>query len=240
MAQTTAQPDGPFKGYRGHAMFYEQLIRMANVHAAKNADYAGDGNPLANFYKCEEFGIDPVDGCLTRISDKISRITNLIGKERLGEMPKVAESIDDTIIDLSNYLIILTILRAEKASALAAAQANDGEPHHWTDEIARRLHELAPYVPPKPTAPIMPLDMPIGPGTVRRKHESLEALARRINGPIVESTPENLAKMDQFSEDDLRKFGESWITDGDIQQLANNMGVKLSYQGVDYTPQGGN
>ena len=71
----------------------------------KNADYSGDDNEFFNnFLNVERLGITSVEkGLLVRITDKFTRINNLIDKEA-----KVKdEKIEDTIADFINYLAIL-------------------------------------------------------------------------------------------------------------------------------------
>jgi hypothetical protein len=98
------------KKYHGHPMFYELLKKMGEIHDAKNHDYSeGAKDPFSNFRMSENFGIPAWKGCLVRISDKYSRITQLSTKEA-----KVKdESIEDTLIDLANYALICIILRRE-------------------------------------------------------------------------------------------------------------------------------
>lgn len=91
-------------------MFYELLDKMAEIHHKKNHDYSvGKKDPLSNFRMCEEFGIPAWKGCLVRISDKFSRITQLSTKE--AEVKD--ESIEDTLIDLSCYSLLCIILLRE-------------------------------------------------------------------------------------------------------------------------------
>jgi len=70
----------------------------------KNADYAGVGDPFKNFKNVEVLGICSVEvGILTRMTDKMSRISNLIKQEAQVK----DESIKDTLQDLINYAAIL-------------------------------------------------------------------------------------------------------------------------------------
>lgn len=81
------------------------------ISRAKNADYAGEGDPFKNFRLCETLGICSVEvGMLVRITDKISRISNLLSKDA-----KVKdETIGDTLKDLSNYSLIMKIYLENK------------------------------------------------------------------------------------------------------------------------------
>lgn len=88
------------------------VARCIDLHNRKNQGYAGrSADPWANFRLCEEFGISAVDGCLTRLSDKYARLTNLWSDRTLDQ---VNEPITDTLQDLINYSIILCCLLDEK------------------------------------------------------------------------------------------------------------------------------
>lgn len=78
--------------------FRSIINKMLETYRAKNADY-GD-----SFGKSiEKYGA--IAG-LTRISDKFNRIENLILK---GDIQVKSESIEDTLLDLSNYCILLNM-----------------------------------------------------------------------------------------------------------------------------------
>ena len=71
----------------------------------KNADYTGDNSdPFKNFKRCESFDVTTAKGILVRMNDKMGRIEALTS----GHHPKVAESLRDTCLDLSNYAAILS------------------------------------------------------------------------------------------------------------------------------------
>jgi len=72
---------------------------------AKSADYATEDDPFKNFRVAETLGFDLSEGILIRMSDKFSRISNL-----LQHPPNVAnESITDTLADLVAYSAILLV-----------------------------------------------------------------------------------------------------------------------------------
>ena len=47
----------------------------------KNKDYAENDSPFKNFRMSEQVGVDPARAILVRISDKLSRISNLLDRE---------------------------------------------------------------------------------------------------------------------------------------------------------------
>lgn len=79
----------------------------------KNADYAGDDDPFANFRLVEKLGICSVEtGILVRMTDKMARITNLLKEGKVNQVKD--ESVDDTLIDLANYAVILAAYRESR------------------------------------------------------------------------------------------------------------------------------
>ncbi len=74
------------------------------IVSKKNRDYAVDGDAFKNFRFSTFVGVDIDRAILVRLTDKLSRISNLLDKE-----PDVVdESIKDTIRDAVNYLAILS------------------------------------------------------------------------------------------------------------------------------------
>lgn len=84
--------------------FKETLKRMEEIMLSKNHDYSGSVNPFRNFEMVEKLGITSVEqGLLVRMTDKLSRVSNLLGKE--GKV--LDEKVEDTLLDLANYAVIL-------------------------------------------------------------------------------------------------------------------------------------
>ena len=84
----------------------EQLYKNnVDISRRKNADYASDNDPFANFRACETLGIKAEIGILVRMTDKLSRVSNIIAKD--GDTQVKDESILDTLSDLANYAMIL-------------------------------------------------------------------------------------------------------------------------------------
>jgi hypothetical protein len=74
------------------------------IVSRKNRDYATNDDAFKNFRFSEYVGVPVERAILVRITDKISRISNLLDKE-----PDVKdESIKDTLQDACNYLAILS------------------------------------------------------------------------------------------------------------------------------------
>lgn len=85
-----------------------------NVATAKrkNTDYAGIGDPFHNIKMCESYGVPAVKGIMVRMSDKMSRIGNLLDREA-----KVTdETILDALSDLANYAMIMRILIEDRSN----------------------------------------------------------------------------------------------------------------------------
>lgn len=85
------------KKHRGHPRFYELIEQMKELHDRKNANYAEDTNPLSNFQECVKFGVPAHLGTMVRMSDKWSRLTQLMK----GKKDEVGESIKDTLMDMA-------------------------------------------------------------------------------------------------------------------------------------------
>jgi hypothetical protein len=96
--------------------YYALLDRMREIHEAKDSDYAGN-EPYANFYEAEKLGIPAWKGAMVRLMDKYRRVVELIAKEGRGEEPAVVdEKIEDTLLDLANYgVIVIELRRRHKA-----------------------------------------------------------------------------------------------------------------------------
>tara|TARA_R110000796_G_scaffold66512_2_gene152979 strand:- start:108 stop:458 length:351 start_codon:yes stop_codon:yes gene_type:complete len=86
---------------------YDAIIKKAkSLCDDKNTDYAQTEEPFSNFEMVEALKIcDTSTGILVRISDKIARISNLL--KRNGERAIAEEKVEDTMLDLINYSVIL-------------------------------------------------------------------------------------------------------------------------------------
>lgn len=94
--------------------------RIKVTTAAKNADYTGAGDdPFANFNTVELIGICSAEqGILTRMTDKLTRISTFVKK---GVLQVKDESIEDTLLDLANYSILLACYIIDKKEKVKKA-----------------------------------------------------------------------------------------------------------------------
>jgi len=82
--------------------FFNECI---DISKKKNADYTGASkDPFANFKSVEVLGIKTEQGFLTRMMDKMKRISSFVEK---GELLVKDESVTDTLQDLANYSCLL-------------------------------------------------------------------------------------------------------------------------------------
>jgi len=87
--------------------FIKLLDELLEMHEKKNSDYATTEDPLSNFRCCEAFGVPAWKGCLVRMSDKWSRITQIVRSRKRAVKD---ETIKDTLMDLACYSLICILL----------------------------------------------------------------------------------------------------------------------------------
>lgn len=94
--------------------FHQSICNKAQeLSKRKNNDYADPetrcDDPyrvFANFMQCQTLGVCSVEsGILVRLSDKFSRLCNLLKPDHVRTVTN--ESIEDTILDIINYSILL-------------------------------------------------------------------------------------------------------------------------------------
>ena len=114
--------------------YLELLDAAKELHIAKNAGYAGQDNPdaWANFRMSEAFGVNAVNGCLVRMSDKYIRVTNL---RRQPSNEQVGESLIDTLRDLSAYALIAVCLLEEELDQATELDATPASEPATTTEV---------------------------------------------------------------------------------------------------------
>lgn len=75
----------------------------------KNHDYASQ-DPFDNFYVVEALRITSAEeGILVRMSDKLARLASVLKKGS-----QVDESVEDTVLDLVNYSVLLQAVRSDR------------------------------------------------------------------------------------------------------------------------------
>lgn len=104
--------------------FENTLTLLYKTMDVKNTDYATKDNPFSNFTLVNSLWITTVERwILVRMTDKLSRISNLIDSEA-----KVKdETIIDTLVDLANYSIILKLYIEDKNSVDSSCTLPDSE-----------------------------------------------------------------------------------------------------------------
>jgi len=94
-------------GEKSHPLqMLDELHEMArDIINKKNHDYRGAmEDDYANFRGSKALGIHPGHGVLLRIQDKMMRVKTFIDK---GELHVKGESIDDALVDITNYCALL-------------------------------------------------------------------------------------------------------------------------------------
>lgn len=94
---------------------HEVLCKQArDLMDKKNRDYAGnDGKePFANFTRVEAMGICSTEqGFMVRLTDKMSRLSSIL---QSGKTNVSNETFEDTLVDVINYIVLLSSYRQEK------------------------------------------------------------------------------------------------------------------------------
>ena len=94
---------------------HQELCRKAlNLMQKKNHDYAGKSGlePFANFTRAEAMGITTTEkGMMVRLLDKMSRLSSFMDS---GTFKVENEKLEDTILDVINYSILLHAYMTEK------------------------------------------------------------------------------------------------------------------------------
>lgn len=84
--------------------FKETTDLLVSIVSKKNQDYSVPDDAFANFRLCDTMGICKTEeGIVVRMSDKFQRIVNLLHKENAVK----DETINDSLLDLANYSLIL-------------------------------------------------------------------------------------------------------------------------------------
>lgn len=87
--------------YGGH--FFSECLKIAEE---RNKRYAGSYDPFKNFRLGGDYGI------AIRMTDKVSRLLTLLHPSNTTD--DGGESIEDTCLDLANYAMLLSAMRANE------------------------------------------------------------------------------------------------------------------------------
>jgi len=91
------------------------MADMLELSRKKNSDYTQGDDPFGNFIAVEILGIKTEHGFLTRMMDKMKRISTFVNA---GELQVKEESVTDTLQDLANYAILFAgYLQSKKIKA---------------------------------------------------------------------------------------------------------------------------
>ena len=103
-----------------HAALTDKAFR---VMQKKNHDYASNTDPFFNLRQCEAFGLCSVEqGILVRMTDKISRLSQYT---KNGDLQVKDESVEDTLVDIINYTVLLRAYLKEQGELPALESVPD-------------------------------------------------------------------------------------------------------------------
>lgn len=89
---------------------------------AKNQDYSASKDPFGNFRVSESFGVPAEIGIIIRTTDKLKRMESFV---RRGTLAVKDESIDDTIEDVINYMILLKAMLFDRKNNEKEEKSDD-------------------------------------------------------------------------------------------------------------------
>ena len=93
-------------------VFDDLTLRMKQIMLKKGSDYATEDR-LSNFKRVGDIcGQTPEQVILVLIATKVVRLSNLL-QPQAGEPNN--ESIEDNLLDLGNYTLLLAMIREEKS-----------------------------------------------------------------------------------------------------------------------------
>ena len=91
----------------------ELCTRSCELMKKKSEDYATGSDPFANFKRGEVLGFATCEeGLMLRVVDKISRISTFLKR---GQLNVENESVEDSIMDIINYMVLLQGMLVDKA-----------------------------------------------------------------------------------------------------------------------------
>ena len=99
--------------------------RCVELMRSKSNDYAEGGDAFLNFKTAAQIaGISPEQTLLTLLGMKLSRLTQLISKGKKAKN----ESVEDTLLDLINYVVLLRGMLREQENSPTSMPAAPSEP----------------------------------------------------------------------------------------------------------------
>lgn len=128
----------------------ELTTRALGLMERKNNDYrSGTGDPFKNFRGASTFDVSPVRGVLLRMQDKMCRIATFDEK---GELLVKDEGVEDAIVDIINYAVLMAgLIREDKNAKAERAELDVGAGlrldlggDHRADSVRYLLKELNP------------------------------------------------------------------------------------------------
>lgn len=87
------------------------MKRQLEILNKKGFDYSGEEKTTKNFKFHEDIGIPAEVSCFIRLSDKFNRLKSFFKRK---DFKFKEETVEDTLIDLANYCIILYLILKEK------------------------------------------------------------------------------------------------------------------------------
>jgi len=90
--------------------FNEMIDKMRNIMLSKGNDYANEDR-LSNFKLAGNIsGLNAELNCLSLIATKVARLGVLLGSDKT----PMNESVQDSVLDLANYAILLSAILQDK------------------------------------------------------------------------------------------------------------------------------
>lgn len=121
---------------------HDQICEAArNLMVKKNADYAEAEAPFKNFELSERLGLCSTEaGMAIRLSDKIQRLCGfLAGKE----LKVQDESVQDTILDAVNYLVLISARLKQREEQYAQKMNETVNPVSCREYYAEMFQQMA-------------------------------------------------------------------------------------------------
>lgn len=109
----------------GDPRYRALLDDLWHLHCKKARDYGDEDNGdfLANLRASEAFGVPAWLGALIRLNDKVKRLQAYAKKRTLAN-----EGVEDTLMDLSAYsLLVLILFRESQAPSFSATNVDKSD-----------------------------------------------------------------------------------------------------------------